>query len=356
MSTFQGLFLRHFQGDQPGASAGANGLSDSPDVWLNGTSFLQDPSTITTATSYASEPPNTVIVGSGATNYIYVRALNTVSGPVASRVWLWYAEPSMLVWPQKWISQGFYVNGQSQNWCNVNATSPNQIVISDAFELVSPNKPQDHYCMVAMSENPTDGWPISKPPQAPIPGGFADLNAFAAWIAQTPYAAWRNTSDVPGLASTWNYMAPFPGPANGGAITIGVQCTNMPVNSQYQFQIPSGHTSDGTQYPGLDSGVRTVNNPNENYSLQVTWPGNVNTGMNITWWQNGTTYQTGATITPVAGVQAPQLEGLVDDPMKGAKQIILYEDPTDRFGAVRYMHICGGMPLRLIPTTEMPAT
>jgi hypothetical protein len=348
MADFTGLFLRHFMGDSPGTPYAGQGLSDSPDVLLEGTAPV-DPSTLVTAQNYVQEPPDTLWVGSKATNYLYVRAINASPGALAARLWLWYATPALLVWPQNWIHDDIYVNGQNQNWSNVNPTSPNQIVVSDAFAVVSPDTPQDHYCTIAMSENPQNGYPISQPPQAPFPGSFATLTDFAAWIQVTPSAAWRNTVDQPKTSATWNWMSPLPGPDQPGQPNIGVQCVNMPVGSQYQFTVPAGTTAKGETWGPIDSGVRTVQQPNEAISVQVNWPGGVQAGMNITYWANGQTAQTGATIIPNVGVATPALDGLVEDPMRGAKMTLLYEDLADESTAqVRYQHIIGATPLRMV--------
>jgi hypothetical protein len=342
-ASFQGLFLRHFMGDSPGTPYGNQGLSDSPDIILNGTSPVMDPSTLTTAQSYTTEPPDTLYVGSGATNYLYVRGLNTLSGPIDARLWLWYAEPNMLLWPQSWISNTIYVNGVLQNWSNVHAASPNQIVVSDAFAVVSPNTPQDHYCTIAISE-----YPRYDPPSPPFPGYFSNLNDFAAWIQANPNAAWRNTVDQPTTASTWNWDSQINGPDQAGQLNVGVQCQSMPVNSQYRFVVPPGTTTNGAPWPGVDSGVRTVQQPNEAISIQTTWPGAVLAGMNITFYANGQTPQTGATIIPNIGVAAMGLEGLVEDPMLGAKETFLIDpDGGGTIGAIHYQHIIGAVPIRM---------
>jgi hypothetical protein len=342
-ASFQGLFLRHYMGDSPGQAYGNQGLSNSPDIILNGTSPVIDPTTLTTQASYNTYPPDTLYVGSQATNYLYVRGLNVTSGPMDARLWLWYAEPNMLLWPQNWISNTIWVNGLQQNWSNVHSTGPNQIIVSDAFAVVSPAKPQDHYCTIAISE-----YPRYDPPEPPFPGYFSDINAFAAWIQANPNAAWRNTIDQPINQASWNWMSQINGPDDPGQLNVGIQCQNMPVGSQFQFTVPAGTTAKGETWPGLDSQVRTVQTPNDAISLQTTWPGGVLAGMNITWWANGTTPQTGATIIPNIGVSTMMLDGLVPDPMLGARHTLLYEDPADELSArVHYQHIIGATPIRM---------
>jgi hypothetical protein len=341
---FSGLFLRHFMGDQPGFSGTASGLSDSPDIILEGTSPV-DPPTLATPASYAQEPPDILWVGSKATNYVYVRALNTTGGPVDGRLWLWYAEPSMLNWPQNWKT-GFVVDGQSQNWVNVHSGGANQIVVGDAFAIVSPDTPQDHYCMIAISETQQE-----TPPQSPFPGYMPTLNDFVAWVARNPSVAWRNTVDqhVSGPGAEWNWPSQIPGPDQGPAtFNIGIQCQNMPVESQYRFTVPGGQNAQGN-WPSLDSGQRTIGKPNEGYTLQTTWPGGVMATMNIEWWANGKTPQPGATIVPYIGMPTSMLDGIVDDPMAGAAMVEVQIDHRDGQSVeIQFQHIIGGVPQRLL--------
>jgi hypothetical protein len=342
---FSGLFLRHFMADQPNFSGTASGLSDSPDIILEGTSPI-DGSTLTTTTSYYQEPPDILWVGSKATNYVYVRALNSTGGAVDGRLWLWYAEPAMLNWPQNWISNTIWVDGVNQNWANVHASSPNQIVVPDAFAVVSPDTPQDHYCMIAISETQQE-----TPPQPPFPGYMPTLTAFTQWVAANPNVAWRNTVDqhVSGPGASWNWISQIPGPDQGPAtLNVGIQCQNMPVGSQYQFTVPGGQNTQGS-WPNLDSGVRTVSVPGESYTIQSTWPGGVMTSMNITWWANGTTPASGATIIPNIGSPTGMMAGLMEDPMQGASIALVQVDHEDPLSLeIQFQHIVGGVPHRLI--------
>src|SRR6202000_374762 len=118
MALFSGLFLRHYLGDTPGSASPVSTVSGSPDVLLEGTSPV-DPAILATSANYGQEPPNTLYVGSQVTNYVYVRALNTTGEAVDGRIWLWYVDADMLLWPENWISNTIWVDGANQNWTNV---------------------------------------------------------------------------------------------------------------------------------------------------------------------------------------------------------------------------------------------
>jgi hypothetical protein len=342
---YEGLFLRHFMGDEPGRSGGGQAMSNSPDIILEGTNPVE-PSSLATAESYSKDPPNSLIVGSKQTNYIYVRALNAASEETKARLWLWYAEPAMLLWPQQWISQGFIVGNEKRNYFDITATRPNQIVVSNAFQLVSPDKPQDHYCMIAYAQMP----PAEEEPN---PGYMSSMEQFATWVSENPNVAWRNTVDMPQTAATWNWTVPITGPDKAASMLIGVQCQSMPVKSQYEFKIAGGTTPSGESFPTINSGLREVLNPNENVALPVKWPGKVQTTLNITWYANGQPAPpVGATIAPSIGVESSMMEGFLEDPLRGTVQTLFYEADSFRTkekAQIKYDHTVGGVPLRCAP-------
>ncbi|HEV2789816.1 MAG TPA: hypothetical protein VGV69_00780 [Solirubrobacterales bacterium] len=335
------LFLRHFMGDRPGGSGAGQSMSNSPDIILTGTKPVPV-GELATPKSYETEPPDTMIVGSGETNYIYVRALNAGAEQVGGRLWLWYAEPGLLLWPQSWKHKEFSVNGTGQNWADVTA-GPNQITVANAFELVDPSPPLDHYAMIAMSQSP-----VSQDPEPPFPGHFTSVQEFALWIQTNPNAAWRDTVDLPAGKSTWSYGVPIQGPSDAEQLNIGLQLKNMPVGSRYSFTIPGGKTLDGEEWQPVQVSPRTVQQPDENVMVRVQWPGGVNTAMTVTWWAEGTTPGPGATIEPVVGIEALQLEGQAEDPLRGSVEMVLHEDADDVTGGRPVlMRIIGGMSIRL---------
>jgi hypothetical protein len=109
-------------------------------------------------------------------------------------------------------------------------------------------------------------------------------------------------------------------------VDVGIQCQDMPVGSQFRFTVPGGQNAQGS-WPPLDSGLRTIEMPDESYAVQTTWPGGVVATMNVTWWANGTTPGSGAAIVPMIGV--PVTEG--------------------HSGGIQFQHLIKGTPLKLAP-------
>ena len=338
------FFLRHFMGDEPGKSGAGQPMSNSPDIILNGTTPVGSLSELETKENYEKEPPQTMIVGSKETNYIYVRAFNTAKENATARLWLWYAEPEMLLWPQNWMYQKFQVGGTGKNWTDVSAL-PNQIIVGNAFELVNPEAPRDHYCMVAIAQSPF----VREEPEPPFPGYFESIPAFSAWIQNHPNAAWRNTIDQPRSAATWSSANPIKGPIKEETFNIGVQCKEIPVGSKFRFVIPGGATKEGKEWGTVDSKEHEVKDSNESVTLRVTWPPGVVASMTITFWSQGKTPPEGSIIEPMVGTNSSSLEGLVEDPLKGSRETLLFEEWGNRQTAqIVRQHVAGGMPIRLV--------
>jgi hypothetical protein len=297
---YDGLFLRHFMGDAPGAGGAGQGMSDSPDIILPGDTPV-DPAALVTPLSYGTELGDTLLVGPGVVNYVYVRGLNATAGALAARLWLWYVDADALQWPQKWMSQGIYVDGVAQNWVVASAQNPDQIVVGDAFAGVSLPAPRDHYCMVAIAENP----PLSQPAAPPLPGDFPTLDDFEAWVEQNPNVAWRDAVSQPGSPATWTWVTQISGPPKAGPLMLGVACRDMPVGSRFRFVVPAGTTPDGSPFAGCDSGPMPIADPNETFFLPISWPAGVLAGMTVYWWADGTSPPEGASISPAVTVPAP---------------------------------------------------
>ncbi len=162
--------------------------------------------------------------------------------------------------------------------------------------LQAPPAAPRHYCFIAIAEEPPPVGPARSPAVEP----FSSFDDFMAWLADNHHVSFRNTVDMPfpGADATWNWTGPISGPADQATLEVGVQCQNMPVGSQYRFQIPGGSNSQGT-WPSLDSGCRTVEQANDAFAERVTWPGGVTTTIDVTWWANGTNAAAGRDDLPL---------------------------------------------------------
>ena len=99
----------------------------------------------------------------------------------------------------------------------------------------------------------------------------------------------------------------------------------------------------------MDSKEHEVKDSNESVTLRVTWPPGVVASMTITFWSQGKTPPEGSIIEPMVGTNSSSLEGLVEDPLKGSRETLLFEEWGNRQTAqIVRQHVAGGMPIRLV--------
>ena len=115
---------------------------------------------------------------------------------------------------------------------------------------------------------------------------------------------------------SWSWGVEIVGPDEEAHLTVGVQCRNVPVGSKYQFTIPAGVTKDGRDWPGVDSGLRPVMQPDEAFGFFTTWPAGVVTDMTISWWAEGTAPPQGASIEAMLGISEFAAEGELEGPLE----------------------------------------
>src|SRR5262249_54268439 len=131
---------------------------------------------------------------------------------------------------------------------------------------------------------------------------FASFDDLVRFVLSTDWFGWRNTQAVSKTAPTWTPTFPITGPKKTSSAQVGVQCTNMPVGSVFDYTGLGPHgLSDG-----VASGSITIQNPNQTLFLPMTFPANFNTSMAVNWYANGHPPDTGALITPYLAVVGSQ--------------------------------------------------
>ena len=96
--TYQGIFIRDYLGQVPGTTG--SGWSASPDIIPYGTSIAEDPHVF--IDQYGVDFGKNVTFN--INNYVYIRGKNTTGGEITSRVWFYYTESDLCLWPQNWKS------------------------------------------------------------------------------------------------------------------------------------------------------------------------------------------------------------------------------------------------------------
>jgi hypothetical protein len=339
-------FMRHFIGDTPGAPQGGHSMSDCPDIYVAGGAPLAAPGTeLTTPASYGTDPPNAL--EENVANYLYLRATNTSSAEISGRVWLWFAEETVLLWPHLWRGEvgnhPFVYGGKAQNWVDL-SIKPTQVVASDAFEF-NPPATATHYCLVAMTETPPQGsGPPVAPPKPPV---MNTMEEFSQWIENNPNVVWRNTNPQPVTLANFTVSGTIVGPPAGGRFQPGVSCSNMPEGSKWRCKIAAGHNAKGEPYPGWDSHYRTIAEPDEVISANLVWPPETSAVAWLEWWEEGHPREPSSVIAIQGATLASDLVGWLDDPYAGAVESWVQMDPHDPKSAeIQYLRICGAIPFK----------
>ena len=301
--TYSGLFVRDNLGQTP--TSGQSGWSGCPDVVF---SFVPTPSpghpVIGTPANYVTQQGYATDFGSNVyfsqVNYVYLRALNTTSGAVTGRAWFFFAESDLCLWPTNWQYAPVVVQGVQMNYQPITATAANQVCVTgQPFEWTPPqfhagHSSGDHYCTITWMENA----PVSAPPVSPLQQipNFNDFTALANFILSHPNMGWRNTVDISAAGPTWQQTSSITGASNGGQISVGVQCNNMPTDGHVGYSIPG--PADGS-FPNIDTGQLPIYTPNAAFTQPVAWPAKYTTGITISYWQGATKPPAGASIAAV---------------------------------------------------------
>ena len=299
MSTFSGLFVRHYMGQTP--QSGNDGWSGSPDVIFAGTSPLSNSDLSQLGTTlYNKDFGSTVYMNQQ--NYVYMRALNTTGATTTGRMWFYYTESDLALWPGKWRSDCIKVQGIDSNYETVTATAGAVAVTQQPLIWTPPpyspgHSSGDHYCVILWGEDPQVNPPV--PPVNSVPN-FNTWQDLANFVSSHPNVGFRNTQDITQNLPTQQWSLAVTGPQNPGQVWIGIQCNNMPTDGFVSYNVPGLLPPPSQKIP--------ISFPNMNSSQPVTWPGSsFATSLNITYWQGATVPPAGASITPVVFLPATML-------------------------------------------------
>ena len=287
--SYTGIFIRDVVGQVPDGSTGTS-WTDSPDIICSGTQPLPNPSLLTDPNQYNQGLPSANTQNPLMQNFVYVRGLNATDGPQTSTLYMYYVDTSIVLWPQKWKTQGImYNNNPDQFWVQVNATTKNQIVGSNPPFIWTPPRTSNHYCLVVWASNGSDQ---STPPDLYDIGTVNDMGNF---ILTHPNVGWRNTIEVDRTLPTIENNSPIIGPSAGGWMNIGVQCSNLPTDGTIEFSVPGPDTDNTINFSG------PILYPNYAPTLRVYYPPNFNTTLTYRYTKGNTSVPDGSNIIPIVG-------------------------------------------------------
>lgn len=339
---YRGLFLRDYLGQTPEMSSGL-GWSMSPDIIPNGTRPVANPATF--ITGYDKEYWEKVTFN--VPNYIYIRGKNTFSGKEIARVWFYYTESDLCLWPQNWQENNIQSEGENKNYIEVTAEKQGNIVLtSQAFVWTPPafhvgNSPGDHYCLIAIVENA----PLSDPPQSPKPEGYMhSFDELVEFVRSRPDVAWRNTLDVRGDIPTWEKRHTVTSASAGGLVQIALDWEKMPTDGKFTLIV---------QGPDPDNSINWIDTPifqpSGGVNKWLKWPKGWKTSAILTYKRGNTDPPKGATMDLAAEYPSKKSMALGGEAVSGVfpfgrpKKVYAYNSQkeiyVDIIGMIRHQFV-----------------
>ena len=262
-SEYLGIFLRDYVGQTPSSGAGS-GWTTSPDIVPYGTTPMEHPSVLGEQANYNTEYARDIKLAQF--NNVYVRGLNTVNGPQASRIYFYWVESSIVLLPGEWSPYNFTFDQNLQNWLNVSAQTRNEIVYSPAPLTWKPSASYPHYCLVAWVNNSSN----PSPPDLSQWANFKTWEDLGNFISTHPNMAWRNTNDIVEKGQFMNAQTRITGPTLGGQVTVGIIMKNIPINTGGTIQFTLINSDASISYTSPSHSIDT-----NTFSQTIDWPANV---------------------------------------------------------------------------------
>jgi len=287
-TVYRGAFLRQFPGQL--VTTPATGAQTSPDLVVSGAAAAKDASAYTTSASYNSTTLNAT-VALDLRNFLYIRAINTTSGPVTARVYLYWTTASDIS-PPSWNATNFTYAGRTQNWVDLIAASAGEVMVSTVpLVWAAPPSVTDPPILIAYVDN-------SENPQPPDFSAFGYVNAKAvtSFVAGHPQLSWLTLSGQQVPTPTMTSQSPLSAGTGAGTAYAGIQLANIPVDGTVSLSVPGPDAANTIVVTGMK-----VPDPNAFVSWPVTYPDHFQTSAVITYTKGTTPPSNGsivATLVP----------------------------------------------------------
>jgi DNA-binding beta-propeller fold protein YncE len=269
-TVYRGAFLRQYPGQT--VLNGGTGARTSPDVVVSGALAAPDAAAYTTANSYNSTALNAT-AALGVRNFIYLRAVNTVAGPAAARVYLYWATAADCS-PPSWSATNFTFAGQDQNWVDLRAGTAGQIMVSTVpLVWLAPATATGPPVLIAYVDNSAD-------PQPPDFRSFGYLSgkAVGQFVAGHPQLAWLEVVGQQVPTPTMTALMPLSADSGAGYYTVMVTFTDIPVGGTLSVSVP-GADKDST----FVDGAMSNREPTQGVGRGMRYPGHFQTSAVLTY-------------------------------------------------------------------------
>lgn len=240
-STYPKLYMRP-NIDNGGIVPATGPLCTCPDIWLAGSSPLQNFQTaLATTNSYATSSPAQVT--QGKPNYIYVRAMNGSTQNLSAAVQLYAPPCAVIQWPSKWAPYAVPTDIEHDPSqpavyaAQMNNVAPGTIgVAQNTFVWANPAPPpegSDHYCMISWLNTPDN----------PFPDVMSQLD-ISALVTNDLGFGWRNVSMVPGAQADLSMQTQLDIPSNlpPGSMQYFIVITPKGFSSSWTIEMSCSQT------------------------------------------------------------------------------------------------------------------
>jgi hypothetical protein len=269
-TVYRGAFLRQYPGQT--VLNGGTGARTSPDVVVSGALAAPDAAAYTTANAYNSTALNAT-AALGVRNFIYLRAINTVAGPAAARVYLYWATAADCS-PPSWRATNFTFAGRDQNWVDLRADTTGEIMVSTVpLVWLAPATATDPPVLIAYVDNSAD-------PRPPDFRAFGYLNGktVGQFVAGHPQLAWLEVAGQQVATPTMAALTPLSADSGAGSYSLLVMFTDIPVGGTLSVSVP-GPGQGSTFVDGSISNTQ----PTQGVQRDMWYPGHFQTSAVLTY-------------------------------------------------------------------------
>lgn len=268
------IFIRERLEQQPGDFKA--GISGCPDIIFNGRQVEGNLSKFTSDAGYNSDFGSTVYIQEA--NYVYLRGKNISNQKQASRMYFYFTESNLLLWPKNWRGDCMTVAGISQNWSQINFNDPNSVAATPQPILWTPPPLtlQDHYCVIL--------WADDSPPPLEQWGQLSDIADLSVLLQKNPGMGWRNTCDVQGTPPNYTYPSKLTIGEGGGSINISVKFINIPLDGTFSINIQG--TDESNTINLID---QSLSGYKGGYNVSgLSYPSNFESFIKVDWYRGAT--------------------------------------------------------------------
>lgn len=252
------------------------GTAASPDIIPYGLSPIDNPGDFFVVKNWDKDLGKTL--DARIMNYIYFRASNLAGKEQTGKLYLYYSQASLLLYPNLWEKNVLKTQDGKDHY---------EFKVSKDGKLVSGMddkqgtfvwKPEmitnDHYCLVGRIVTPDHPNDIPK---------VGDIDDFSVFIATNLNYAWRNVTVIDRNSPDWSQTVDYAQGDLAGAIKFILKCTNLPIGSEVMF---SCHTTGPKPLIAIEK-TKITSSESQLCGVECNVPAGFKGDITYSYWSNG---------------------------------------------------------------------